>query len=191
MKKSILVAVMVVSAMVFTQPCFSQIAVVLGVTKTSITGSESWKDPIGFQLGAIIPFINLNDMLSLRGEANLSLQGARWEEYDLKGRTNLLYINIPLVIRYKTESGFFGEAGIQPGFLLSAKDKYEGHTDDYMEYMNKFDLGIPLEVGYEFENNFGVGFRVIPGITNISKDSDVKDLNLVFALRGTYTFKLK
>jgi len=166
-------------------------SVVIGLQKCSITGSDSWKDPIGFHAGVIIPVANLNEMIGFRAEANLSAQGARWEEFDLKGRTNLLYINVPLVLRYQTENGFFGEAGVQPGFLLSAKDKYEGKTDNYIDHMNKFDLSIPLGIGYEFENNFGVCLRVIPGINDITKDEDDLDRNLVFALRGTYTFRSK
>jgi hypothetical protein len=164
-------------------------SVLLGAQKSSVFGGESWKDPVGVQAGIIVPFLNLSETMSLKAEANLSMQGAKWEEFDLKGRTNLLYINIPLVGRYQTKNGFFGEVGFQPGLLLSAKDKYEGTTDDYMDEMKKFDLSIPVGIGYEFKNNFGVGLRVIPGITDITKDEDEKDVNFVVALRGTYTFK--
>ena len=191
MKKSIFILVLILVGASFSNPCASQVDVVLGLLKTSIIGSESWQDPIGIQVGAIVPISNINDMLSFRAEANLSMQGAKWEEYSLSGRTNLLYINIPLVIRYQTESGFFGEAGIQPGLLLSAKDKYEDVTESYMDHMNALDISIPLGVGYEFKNNFGIGFRVIPGINDITKDEDDTDRNLVFALRGTYKLKLK
>ena len=191
MKKSIFILVLILVGASFSNPCASQVDVVLGLLKTSIIGSESWQDPIGLQVGAAFPSANINEMLSFRAEANLSMQGAKWEEYSLSGRTNLLYINIPLVIRYQTESGFFGEAGIQPGLLLSAKDKYEDVTESYMDHMNALDISIPLGVGYEFKNNFGIGFRVIPGINDITKDEDDTDRNLVFALRGTYKLKLK
>jgi len=179
---------------VIEQPATIQNATVsalLGAQKSSILGSESWKDPVGFQVGAIVPVLNIGKSMSLRVEANLSMQGARWEYPDLDGRTNLLYINAPLVVRYQTTSGLFGEAGLQPGLLLSAKDKYEGTKDNYMDHMNKFDLSIPLGVGYEFKNNFGVGLRVIPGLTDITKDEDEKDSNFVVVLRGTYTFLKK
>jgi len=192
MKKSIFILVLVLVCSSFSNPCASQVDVVLGLLKTSIIGSESWQDPIGFQVGAAVPVVKFNDMLSFRAEANLSLQGANWEEYSLSGRTNLLYINVPLVIRYQTESGFFGEAGLQPGLLLSAKDKYDdGTTESWMDHMNALDISIPLGVGYEFKNNLGIGFRIIPGINDITKDEDDTDRNLVFALRGTYKLKLK
>lgn len=77
--------------------------------------------------------------------------------------------------------------------MLSAKDKYDGDSYDYREWIKTFDLGIPLGVGYEFPNNFGVGLRVIPGITNINAGdyASYKDRNFVVALRGTYTFQKK
>jgi hypothetical protein len=191
MKKLIITLNLILVIAFFSQPCAAQIDLVLGLTKSSITGSESWQDPIGFQVGAIIPVMSINEMISLRAEANLSLQGAKWKESTLSGRTNLLYLNVPVVVRYQTESGFFGEAGLQPGLLLSAKDKYEGTTESYMDHMNAIDLSIPLGVGYEFKNNFGIGFRVIPGISDITKDKDYADRNLVFALRGTYAIRKK
>jgi len=94
---------------------------------------------------------------------------------------------------YLHKSGFFGEAGLQPGILLSAKDKFGDTSDDTKDLMKIFDLGIPIGIGYQINEKIGVGFRVIPGITNIFEDEyeDEKDHNLVFALRGTYTLSLK
>ena len=177
-------------------PAFSVVGAVL---KSSITGdSDSWKDPFGAQGGIIVEFAkDFVDAMSIRAEANLSMQGAKWEEDygegPVKGVTRLLYLNVPLVARYQSEGGFYGELGIQPGLLLSAKDKYEGLTVDYSEYVRKFDFSIPIGVGYEFENSFGIGVRVIPGISNINSSdyADYKDHNLVFALRATYTFRKK
>jgi len=189
MKKLILILNLILVCAFVSQTCYSQIEVVLGIAKTSIIGGESWQDPIGFQVGAIVPVININDRIAFRAEANFSMQGAKWEEYSYSGTTTLLYINAPLVLRYLTESGFFGEAGLQPGILISAKDKYEdGSSESYMEHMNAFDLSLPVGIGYQFKNNIGVGFRVILGITDITKDEDYSDRNMVYALRGTYRF---
>jgi Outer membrane protein beta-barrel domain len=165
--------------------------VYVGVHKSSITSSDpetSWKDPIGFQAGAGIPFLFFGDALSIRAEINGSLQGARWEEDAFKGRTDLWYINLPLTIRYRFTMGLFGEVGIQPGYLLTAKDKYEGHTESYTEFLNRFDIGIPIGIGYELSKNLAVGLRVVPGLMNLDKDSGEKDHNLIFGIRVIYTF---
>jgi hypothetical protein len=162
----------------------------VGVQSNSITSDQSnssWQPGmVGAQAGIIVPVASLTDFLDIRVEANLSLQGSKWDETNTKGKTNLLYVNLPVVARYQTKSGFFGEAGLQPGLLLSAKDKYEGSTDNYMDHMKRLDLGIPVGIGYEFKNRIGVGLRFIPGIGDISKDAYEKDHNLIIALRGTY-----
>ncbi len=129
--------------------------------------------------------------MSVRVEANLSMQGAKWEESVYSGRLNLLYINVPVVLRYQTESGLFAEAGIQPGILISAKDKWEDFSENIMDHMNKLDISIPVEVGYQINDKVSIGVRVIPGITDITEDEDEADRNLVFALRGTWRLNYK
>lgn len=161
-----------------------------GIVRSNIYGSDKWEDPSGMQAGIIYPFYSINNFFDLRAEANFSMQGAKWEEADIKGRTNLVYFNVPLVVRYKTNFGLFADAGIQPGFLISAR-KYEGTVDNYMVNMRKFDFAFPVGIGYEFKSNFGIGLRVIPGITDITRYAVNKDRNFVIALRGTYTFKLE
>jgi len=195
MKKSIVILNLILVCTIFSQPCASQLDVVLGLTRSSITGEDSWKGLYGIQAGAIMPIYNFSDPLSLRAEANITTQGARWEEesYDMEGKVSLLYLNFPVVVRYLHESGFFAEAGLQPGILLSAKEKYEDENDDIKDYMKIFDMGIPLGIGYQINEKISVGLRFIPGITKIFEDadSDDNDRNLVFALRGTYTLNLK
>jgi len=206
MKKLISLLIILVVNLLIVQSLVAQFSgpefsVVAGISKSSIVGeSESWKDPIGGMGGVIMTFAKVMDeKLWFRAELNVSMQGAKWEEdYGMgvvSGRVNLLYLNLPIVARYQFEGGFFGELGIQPGFLLSAKDKYEGVSEDYKDYVNTFDFGIPIGVGYEFKNKLGVGLRVVPGLTNINKDpngeSTAKDRNLVAAVRVTYTFAKK
>jgi len=171
----------------------------LGVVHSRILGeSDSWSGAFGVQGGiaAELPF-NCNFPLTLWSETNISMQGANYEDDfgggTYEGTTRLWYINFPLTARYPFGNGFYGEAGIQPGLLLSAKDKFDGDSYDYRDYVKTFDLGIPLGIGYDFENNFGLSLRVIPGVTNINtSDYDsYKDHNFVVALRGTYTLKKK
>ncbi len=199
MRKQISLSILIVANLLLAQSLIAQtdklvFSVFGALSKSSIVGeSDSWKDPIG-GMGGVTVAKFLNEEVSVRLELNLSMQGAKWEEDWgeglTKGRTNMLYLNVPLVVRYQLESGFFGEAGIQPGFLLSAKDKYNGLTEDYSDYVKKFDFSFPIGVGYEFINNFGVGIRVIPGITNVNEGEDVsKDRNFVVAVRATYTFE--
>jgi hypothetical protein len=200
MKKSIILIFTVVLGILVPQALNGQskaitFSAVAGLSKSSIVGeSDSWKDPVGAQAGVIVSLTNFSESLSLKAEANISMQGAKWEEFInglVEGRVNLLYLNVPVVVRYRFKNGIFAEAGIQPGLLLMAKDKYNGITEDYKDNVNTFDLGIPAGIGYEFKKRYSVGLRVIQGITNINSVSDAKDYNFVAALRFIYTFEPK
>ncbi len=160
--------------------------------------SDSYNHAWGFHAGASTGLMDMLDRsMCIRAGANISLQGAGYEDDfgngPMEGITRLLYLNIPVLAQYRFENGFFAEAGVQPGFLLSAKDKFEGETYDYKDWVNSFDVGIPVGIGYQFENNFGIGLRIIPGLININAGDETvsKDRNLVIALRGTYTFGKK
>ncbi len=192
MKKSVLVLNLIFLCSVISQVCSAQLDILAGPLYSRITGSSSWGSRIGFQAGAAYPVFHFgNEALSLRVEANLSLQGAGWDEGSYSGTTNLLYVNVPVVIRYLHSSGIFGEAGLQPGLLLSAKDKYDdGTTESFMDHMNALDISIPIGVGYMITEKLGVSLRVIPGISDISSDQDYTDRNLVIALRVSYSLPL-
>ena len=199
MKKNVFLLIAIVLNILIAQSLNGQAravtySVVAGVSKSSIIGeSDSWKDPVGGQAGIIVSLSNFSESISFKVEANLSMQGAKWEDIintvTVSGRTNLLYLNAPLIIRYRFKKGFFAEAGVQPGLLLRAKDKYSGIKEDYMVNMNKFDFSIPFGIGYEFRKNFAAGLRVIPGLSNINAGGTAKDHNFVVALRGIYTFE--
>lgn len=170
---------------------FDSTYVMVRLTKCAIHGDDSWQDPIGSQIGAGLPLLNINTPMSVNAGVMVSMQGAGWQEDGYEGKTNLLYAYLPVTLRYQHPAGFYGETGLQPGFLLRAMDKYDGTSESYMDHMKRFDLSIPVTVGYNFKNNLGVNLSVIPGITDITKDEDVKDVNFVIGLGVTYTFKLR
>ena len=165
-------------------PLLQYMAIVLGVGKSWIGGKnagESWKDPVGGQIGVETKFIEFNENLSLNGGINFSFQGADYKEhgsyddylidtYDLSGKVCLNYVNIPVLINYKTNSGFYGETGLQPGFLVRARDKIDGGENfDSKEYVNSFELALPLGAGYHINDQISVGARATIGLTNLSE----------------------
>jgi hypothetical protein len=127
---------------------------------------------------------------------NYSSQGGKYEEDNgVKGKIVTSYLRSPLLIKYKATSGFYAEAGLQPAVLLSAKDKYDGNTDDFKSHFKTFDLGIPVGFGYEFKNGIGIGAKVTPGILNVDKEKDdaEDEPNKTFSagLKLSYSFVLK
>jgi hypothetical protein len=177
--------------------CAQKIEITAGLTPTraSVYGddpSSSWENPVlGFQAGIDLPVWSFNDQLNIRSGGLLSFQGGGWQEGDLEGRVNLWYINIPVTLKYQLPGGFYAQAGLQPGLLLGAKDKYQGSTFDFMDEMKKLDLSVPLIIGYNFKNNIGVNLRIAPGINDITSDEDEKDRNFVMGLGITYGIKMR
>ena len=200
MKKQTISTIVIVSCICILQSCAfrpcTSLSVNVGVQNSSFCGdSDSWTNAFG-ALGGVavqIPY-TCNLPFTYWVEGNVSMQGARYEDDwgygTVEGLTRLLYANFPLTARYQLDNGFFGEAGLQPGILLGAKDKVDGESWDYKEWVNTFDVGIPLGVGYNINKNLGVSLRVIPGITNVNAGEGVsRDRNFVVGVRGTYTLR--
>jgi len=190
----IIVAICIMQSCATFTPCTTLNAYVAPGLSNISGQSSSWMYTFGGQAGvdAYIPFKNCRLPLTAWAGLNVSAQGAAWEDdfggQIYSGRTRLWYLNVPLTGRYTTGNGLFFAAGIQPGILLSAKDKEDGDSYDYKDYINSFDLGIPLEAGYTFSNNFGVAFKFIPGVTNVNKGeyATYSDHNMNFALKLFY-----
>ncbi|WP_462220342.1 porin family protein [Ferruginibacter sp.] len=151
---------------------------------------------LGMLIGVQTQVISLSDYVGLGIGINYSMQGGKYESsdyvpggnYSTTSRTSRLsYLNFPVMVRYQRQrAGFFAEAGVQPGLLLSAKDKGT-NTNDIKDEIKKFDVGIPIGVGYKFKNKIGVGLRLTPGLININKDEQYKNRNMVASMRASYT----
>lgn len=149
-----------------------------GCGSSTIFGGDSWKDPVGVQFGVESPIYEINDNSMILSGLNFTWQGAGYEEtYNepgyggstLSGRVRLGYLNVPLLFHFILKEKIYGEIGLQPGFLLAAKDKYDGESYDYKAHMNKFELGLPVGAGYRLNDMFDVGVRFTYGITSIDK----------------------
>jgi hypothetical protein len=146
----------------------------------------------GGQVGVGMHLAKLNEHLGFIGELNYSMQGANW--YNGEIHVGASYLNIPLVLRYMFSpghEGWFGEFGLQPGFLLTGTYlPYGGET--FMpinDEMKSYDFGLPVGIGYETKGNFGIGLRYIQGLSDLwSERAPWSSYNSVLALRLTWTF---
>jgi hypothetical protein len=120
--------------------------------------------------------------------------GSASEGWD-KNERNLDYLNIPIVANFYFAKGWAVKAGIQPGFLLSAKAKIDGVAStenvdkDIKDDCKTFDLAIPLGISYEF-SNFVVDGRYNLGLTKINKNGDESNKNNVIQFTFGYKFSL-
>ncbi|MCR4919809.1 MAG: porin family protein [Prevotella sp.] len=98
-------------------------------------------------------------------------------------KANLNYLSIPVLANYYVVKGLAIKAGVQPAFLLSAKN--DGY--DFKDACKKFDLTIPVGLSYEI-SNVVIDARYNFGLTKVGKVGDAK--NSVIELTVGYKFAL-
>jgi hypothetical protein len=150
-----------------------------GAGMSSIQGSESYSTGGGGHAAVQIQTIEVNDNSSVNAGVGASLQGSSYDGMYMSGSVKLAYLNVPLLYSYKTNNGIYGEIGLQPGLLLSAKDKYNGESHDFKDQVKKFELGLPVGIGYQFKNGIGIGAKGTYGLTNLDNTGYGKDHNLL------------
>src|ERR1700744_3311637 len=82
------------------------------------------------------------------------------------------YLNIPVLAKFTTRSGFFLETGPQLGLKLNAKDKENGISQDISSAYNSADFSWVFGAGFKIPMSpVGIDFRYNAGITNVANDS--------------------
>ncbi|WP_170982859.1 porin family protein [Dyadobacter frigoris] len=126
----------------------------------------------GFHAGLILGF-KINDKLSIQEEFLFSQQGAKLkgdflEKQDLK----LYYMSIPILLKYRTKSGVYFEAGPQASFKV--KEDVVGITGE--DFAEKLDFGVAGGLGFQSKSGFGIGARYVYGFSPVGafKTSAVK-----------------
>lgn len=163
---------------------------------TSQGVTESSKFKVGFN-GGVLVGIPIIESLSVQPEVLYSLQGDKHTENDGSGNGNsdftntFSYINIPILVKYKHETGLFAEVGPQVGFLLSAKAKENGISVDEKKYFKTIDFGLAFGLGYLSSYNIGIDARYNLGLANIegsNSGSTGKIKNSVIQIGVFYLF---
>ena len=194
-------------------------ALYLGPNLSTLTSNEETnnKSLLGFHAGIGINVLNFSDVLGIRTELIYSQQGDQYSYsdggstggggsygYSSKVISRLNYLNLPVMAHYQSKNGFFAEAGLQPGLLLSAKEKNTSTgmgtgggttTTDIKKELNSFALGVPIGAGYVFKKKVGISARVAPGLLNVNKKDGaytaLKQKNFVLSARVSYIFGRK
>lgn len=169
-----------------------------GINFSGIGGeSESYTGTLpGAFFGASVSLFSISNEMAVNAGLIYSQQGSKYKSYQYvpggEGSTSnasvrLNYLALPVTVKYQTKKGFFGEAGLRPGLLLSAKDKHDGESDNIKSDYKSFDMSLVFGAGYQFKNNIGVGVHYYPGIVNINKTNTyaLKDRNRNISL-GVY-----
>jgi predicted porin len=195
MKKLMMIAAMMLMSMgAFAQNEVGQFTLkpMVGMTLPNITNYDG-KIKVGFAAGVEAEY-GITETFGVSGGVLYSMEGSKNKD-NSDFKTNLDYINVPILANAYLFKGFAVKVGVQPGFLVRAKEKYSngGITvdGDIKDACNKVQLSIPIGLSYEYAN-FVLDARYNWGLTNTFKNdnSDKKSHNSVFMFTLGYKFAL-
>lgn len=124
-------------------------------TKTSLHGGLFINAPLG-------------GMFAIQPGVEYSGQGAKFTQSGTSGEVDLHYVNVPIMLQWKSAGGFFLETGPQAGFLMSASINDNDIDDAY----DTFDLTWGAGLGYVSRIGLGVNGRYNLGLNNIVNDEN-------------------
>lgn len=190
MKKMILTAVVLLSSVAtFAQRAVGTVSLKpqVGVVGATMTEFEKTKMKVGFTAGAELEY-QVSDIFSLSGGVMYAQEGVKFDtggdfkigktKIEFKdAKTNLAYINVPVMANVYVVPGLAVKLGVQPAFAVD-----KGGTK-----AKGFDLAIPVGLSYEFANVVIDG-RYNWGVTKVFDNLDAK--NSVFQVTLGYKFDL-
>ena len=197
MKKLMMIAVMAIVALTanaqntlrengsFTlQP---KLGLGLGIYSGDKEPGVSNKMRAGFLIGAEAEYY-VNEWLGVAAGLNYAMQGCKQEAGGQTKTTKLDYLNIPITADFYVIPGLALKAGVQFGFLLSAK----AESENIKSYCNKMNFSIPVGASYEYKN-FVFDARYNIGLSNVSKKQNgvqPKDHSNLLQFTVGYKFQL-
>lgn len=161
----------------------------LNVATLSTESSNSNIDPrISVNLGGLA-HIHITEEFAVQPELLFSGQGAKQTISNVEHKTNLNYLQIPVLLQYMIGTGFRLETGPQLGFLLSANNKAGDVTVDVKDGYKKTDVAWVFGAGYLTSSGFGIDARYNLGLAKINDNNEAKIANRVFSVGVFYQFK--
>ena len=139
----------------------------VGLTLSEVSANDA-RTKAGFTAGVEAQY-QVKNWLGVAAGVSYAQQGTKIKNYDPK--INLGYVNVPIMAKFYPVKGLALGAGIQPGFMTSAKIKGDGAEMDIKNACNTFDFSIPLSVAYEAPFGLVIEARYNAGLTNVAKDA--------------------
>ena len=170
MKKIIITIAFFASATAFAQKF--ELGAKAGANISNFTGTDNrqnvkTKALVGYHFGGFISFFVGNNF-AIQPELLFSSQGAKFESAGQITNQKVSYINVPVLLKFRSAGGFYLEAGPQIGFKTS---KSNASVDSLAK---NTDFSIAGGIGYHSKIGIGIGARYTAGI---SKVGDFKPAN--------------
>ena len=173
MKKTILALALLISYASFGQNVSGGIKA--GANFSNFTGGNfdavKKKAIVGFHGGG---FLNFKlGALSLQPEVLVSTQGARIDSANKSYDWKVTYATVPVMLKYRTASGFYLEAGPQVGFKLG-----ENVSDETIkDFAKALDLSATAGLGFQTKGGLGIGARYLVGLSKVGDFDASKNID--------------
>lgn len=151
----------------FTRSIFERLSfgVKAGANYSNFTNANFETEGLtGFHAGLLVDF-KLGERFFIQEEFLFSSQGAKVKE-GLFGEENikLSYMTVPILLKFRSRSGIYFEAGPQVGALIKSNID-ETQTDG--KFANQLDFGVAGGLGFQTKNGFGMGARYVAGLSKV------------------------
>ena len=117
----------------------------------------------------LVAEIKLLEKFSVQPELLYSTQGATYKNAIQEFKNELGYISIPVMAKFYLTDSFSLEVGPQASFLVSEKNDFD------VEDAETFEFGLNAGLGFKITKNFFVQGRYGLGLTEASKNADIKN----------------
>lgn len=134
--------------------------------KTSMNGGFLVNVPLGTGGFAVQPELVYSGQGGKMSTTASGTTPATHSEQDLG------YINLPIMLQWKSQGGFFVETGPQAGYLVRAKLESGNTTSvDNKDNYDKFDFSWGAGLGYLSRIGLGINARYNLGLSNVIEDN--------------------
>lgn len=143
-----------------------ELGITAGGNYSNFTNANFTTDPLpGFHAGLSVSY-KITDNFLVSEEFLYSLQGAKVKTGPFGGEDiKLSYASVPILFKYRTNSGFYVEAGPQASFKV--KEDIGGITD--AKFAKKIDFGVAGGLGYQSKMGLGIGARYVNGLQKVQE----------------------
>ncbi|MES2240010.1 MAG: porin family protein [Bacteroidota bacterium] len=173
MKKLILVAIMFLSITTLLQAQSIRFGIKAGANFASQNGDtppafESKESITSYHAG-LVAEVKLLDGFAIQPELLYSTQGATYKNAVEEFKNELGYLSIPVIAKIGLSKSVNLELGPQASFLLSDRKNVN------LEDAKTFEFGVVGGLGLNITKNLFVQARYGLGLTEASKDADIKN----------------
>ena len=164
-------------------------------------GAKADKTPNGGSVAGVELEYQLSKKFSVAAGVNYMQAGTAWKDVTYEGvkfkdmKVETSYVAVPVVANFYVAKGLALKTGVQFAFLTDAKSKFTAEKTQCKEYMNNFDLSIPVGISYEFKVPIVIDLRYNIGLTKANKNENLfgnngDSRNHTCTLTVGYKFKL-